>query len=109
MGVRVEPEIACSIAPDIGTMLGWDYVLEGSRLGAALILRTVETSDDPRVRGATRFLSHGDGQSFWSSFKAMLARIDQDDDAIARACAAAVQAFERFIAAAGCAPTGSAL
>ncbi len=85
-------------------MLGWSYVLEGSRLGAALIKRTVETSPDPQVRAATRFLGHGEGRNFWSSFKATLALIDQDDDAIASACAAALQAFERFIAAAAVAP-----
>jgi heme oxygenase (biliverdin-IX-beta and delta-forming) len=99
---------ACSIAPDIGTMLGWSYVLEGSRLGAALILRTVETSPDAAVRGATRFLGHGAGRNFWNSFKATLAGIDQDDDAIARACAAAVQAFERFAAMPVAVSTGPA-
>ena len=34
----------CSIDADAGTMLGWAYVLEGSRMGAPGILQAVEAS-----------------------------------------------------------------
>jgi heme oxygenase len=108
LGADPGPAPACVIAADPGTLLGWSYVLEGSRLGAALILRTVETSPDAAVRGATRFLGHGAGRNFWGSFKLALAGIDQDDDAIGLACAAAVQAFERFAATPPAAPIASA-
>ena len=108
LGAGHGPKPACPIAPDIGTLLGWGYVLEGSRLGAALILRTVETSPDAAVRCATRFLGHGTGRNFWGSFKMALARIDGDDDAIGLACAAAVQAFERFMATPPAGPIESA-
>jgi heme oxygenase len=81
---------------DIGAILGWAYVLEGSRLGAGLILRTVETVEDPGMLIATRFLRHGRGENFWASFKGALSQIDNDEDAIARACAGACAAFKCF-------------
>jgi heme oxygenase (biliverdin-IX-beta and delta-forming) len=88
-------------ASDIGTILGWCYVLEGSRLGARGILKVVVASEDPQVRAATRFLRHGDDKDLWGSFKAALSRIDNDAIAIARACAAANAAFKCFLAS-GC-------
>lgn len=68
--------------PDRLAVLGTLYVLEGSRLGAAYLLKTVARSDDPIVSGNTRFLSHGAGQHFWPSFLATLEQaeaIDADD------------------------------
>ncbi len=50
------------------TMLGTLYVLESSRLGAAVLLRTVEGSPDPLVASTTAFLSHGLHQGLWQSF-----------------------------------------
>jgi heme oxygenase len=88
-----------AIDVDAGTIFGWCYVLEGSRLGARLILRTVEASDDPEVRGTTRFLSHGAGTNFWASFTRALSQIDHDEAAIAKACAAARTAFQCFVPA----------
>ncbi|SFK66634.1 heme oxygenase [Methylocapsa palsarum] len=79
-----------------GAILGWAYVLEGSRLGAGLILKTMESAKDPEVRIATRFLRHGRDENFWGSFKAALSQIDNDESAIADACAAACAAFRCF-------------
>jgi heme oxygenase len=84
------------IDADTGAILGWAYVLEGSRLGANLILKTVEAAKDPEMLTATRFLRHGRGENFWASFKAALSQIDHDEDAIARACAGACAAFKCF-------------
>jgi heme oxygenase len=55
-------------------MLGALYVLEGSRLGARLLLKVVMRSPDPVVRGATAYLRHGEGQGLWPSFLSLLER-----------------------------------
>lgn len=68
--------------PDRLAILGTLYVLEGSRLGAAYLLKTVVRSSDPIVSGNTRFLAHGAGQHFWSSFLTVLENagaVDADD------------------------------
>jgi heme oxygenase len=87
----------CPIGADAGTILGWTYVLEGSRLGARVILRIVEASQEPQVRRATRFLRHGEGLGLWSSFKVALSGIDDDAGAIARAGVGARAAFGCFL------------
>jgi heme oxygenase len=86
------------IAADIGTMLGWNYALEGARLGANLIFPSIAINADPVIRGATRFLRHGDGHDLWPRFKIALAQIDHDPIAIGKACDAAKTAFRCFIA-----------
>ena len=44
------------------------YVLEGSRLGGAIMLKRARASADAAVRGATAFLAHGEGRRLWPSF-----------------------------------------
>jgi heme oxygenase len=90
---------ALTIAGDTGTLLGWSYVLEGSRFGARLILRAVEATSDRDVRGATHFLRHGEGMDFWTGFRTALGRIDRDPAAIENACNAACMAFGYFLRA----------
>lgn len=72
--------------------LGIVYVLEGSRLGGKLLLRRALGHPDPRVRAATRYLSHGAGRDLWSSFLSRLegspAVTDAPDEAVAGARAA---------------------
>jgi heme oxygenase len=94
--VTPDPPRAGIIGADAGTILGWSYVLEGSRLGARLLLKTVEQGEDRDVFSATRFLRQGVGTDLWGSFKAVISEIDHDSDAIAKACAAAILAFECF-------------
>jgi len=81
---------------DLGGVLGTMYVLEGSRLGARLLLNTVEESADPEIVVATAYLRHGAGQGLWPSFLAAL----EDHAASLRdyssAVSAAVRAFELF-------------
>ncbi len=96
LGVSPGPPRPCAIEPDAGTLLGWSYVLEGSRLGARLILQIVERSEETQVRSATRFLRHGEGADLWGTFKTALSRIDHDTGAIDRACRAAKLAFQYF-------------
>lgn len=101
VGVALPPVQAHRVAPETGTILGWAYVLEGSRLGAKLVLRSVERSADQDVRAATRFLRHGVDGNLWASFKMVLARIDGDEGAIAQACDGARAGFQAFIDASG--------
>ena len=97
LGERQPEQSAWAIDTDIGSILGWSYVLEGSRLGARLILQSVEKSQDPVVRSATRFLRHGEGENLWGSFQSALSQIDGDAVAIAQASAAANAAFRCFL------------
>jgi heme oxygenase len=62
-------------APDLAgrfAILGTLYVLEGSRLGATYLFRTVRQCADPQVSGNTAFLGHGAGRRFWPEYLAVL-------------------------------------
>jgi heme oxygenase len=77
-------------------LLGTLYVLEGSRLGAAYLIKNVKRSADPRVSHATAYLGHGDGLKLWPSFVGLLeAYADElaDPDEIIQP---AKQAFDLF-------------
>jgi heme oxygenase (biliverdin-IX-beta and delta-forming) len=86
-----------AIDSDHGTLLGWSYVLEASRLGAGVILRAIGGPGRPAAP-ATDFLRHGEGEHFWRSFRVALSEIDQDPSAIAKACTGAGRAFQCFLA-----------
>jgi heme oxygenase (biliverdin-IX-beta and delta-forming) len=53
---------------DDNAILGTMYVLEGSRLGARMLLEMVLQSPDVSVREATAYLSHGAGTRLWPDF-----------------------------------------
>jgi heme oxygenase (biliverdin-IX-beta and delta-forming) len=53
-------------------VLGTLYVLEGSRLGAAYLLRTVRTCSNPLISRTIDFLGHGAGRQFWPQYLAVL-------------------------------------
>lgn len=60
------PQAASPLAlPDRATRLGALYVLEGSRLGGAVLRRRLAASQ-PQAPDA--YLAHGAGQPFWRSF-----------------------------------------
>jgi heme oxygenase len=96
MGVPTQEPRAIAISGDIGTLLGWSYVLEGSRLGARFILKGIEATRDQELIGATQFLRHGAGLDLWTAFTAALSRIDNDPSAIEAAVEAARAAFSCF-------------
>jgi heme oxygenase (biliverdin-IX-beta and delta-forming) len=98
LGICGGPSYACVIDADYGTLLGWGYVLEGSRLGARLIRPMVEATGDQELVNAIRFLRHGENEEFWT-FTEALAQIDQDEGAIAKAGIAAQIAFGCFLRA----------
>jgi heme oxygenase len=74
-------------------VLGTLYVLEGSRLGAAYLVRIAAASPDPRVRAATRYLCHGSGQGLWRSF---LDRLEREPVSAAGEQAMIVSAQQAF-------------
>lgn len=100
LNVSLPASPSLEVAPDPAAILGWSYVLEGSRVGAKFILRSVEANASADILGATRFLMHGRGTDFWGSFQTALATIDDNPGAIATACDSACAAFECFLAAA---------
>jgi heme oxygenase len=79
-------------------VLGTMYVLEGSRLGAGFLLKTIADASDVRIRETTAYLAHGAGKGLWRSFLSRLAeaRLTAQDEAEAIAAArAAFAVFER--------------
>jgi heme oxygenase (biliverdin-IX-beta and delta-forming) len=96
LGVPLPSCAALAIDSDVGSLLGWSYVLEGSRLGASVILQTVKRSSGPEIARATGFLRHGDGERLWESFKIELNKINLHPLAITMACTGATEAFQRF-------------
>jgi heme oxygenase len=84
---------------DFAGVLGTMYVLEGSRLGARVLLKTVAQSPDPVASTATAYLRHGSGQ-LWPSFLVMLERHAAAVHDDAGAIEAALCAFDLFAAAA---------
>ncbi len=49
-------------------MLGVVYVLEGSRMGARVILSRLADQPNSSILGATAYLRHGFGKRFWPTF-----------------------------------------
>jgi heme oxygenase (biliverdin-IX-beta and delta-forming) len=80
------------------TALGVMYVLEGSRLGAKVLLRTIAVRSEPEIAAATRYLRHGAGQALWPSFLLTLEREPQNAEA--EIIAGAQRAFAVFAKAA---------
>jgi heme oxygenase len=70
-GGKMEP-LPLPAPLNFGGVLGTMYVLEGSRLGARMLLNTIRRSPDPHVLHATAYLGHGAGHDFWQSFLAVL-------------------------------------
>lgn len=88
-------------APDVGGeahRCGMLYVLEGSRLGATILARHAAARVDPRVRGATRHLRHGENDRLWQSFLTALEASEPTRRAPAEAIAGARAAFSMFAA-----------
>lgn len=74
VGGAADPLPAPTPPLDAAGVLGTMYVLEGSRLGAKVLLRDVERSPDPIVAEATDYLRHGSEERLWQSFLAQLER-----------------------------------
>lgn len=75
------------------------YVLEGSRLGAQVVLERILGSHDVRVRNATSFLSAGTTHLWPSFLRALEVAEALDVHAMTRAACAAFESFRSSFAA----------
>jgi heme oxygenase len=103
LGSQVQPLALRRTAPTAPEVFGILYVLEGSRLGAQLLLEQVLASDDEHVRNASAYLRHGQSgpsgeavPSLWRSFLQQLETNDAADDQT-QTVSGAVYAFTMFI------------
>ncbi|HTT98836.1 MAG TPA: biliverdin-producing heme oxygenase [Rhizomicrobium sp.] len=84
----------CATAPMFeseASLLGAAYVLEGSRLGARMVLKQIGRNT------ATRFLRHGEGSRLWQSFLEILEANDGVRRDPENATGAARRVFSLFI------------
>jgi heme oxygenase len=89
LGLPVPPAVAQPAFEGAAAMLGAVYVLEGSRLGGALLRRSVP-DDLPRA-----FLGAGDPAAWRRLLEILDERIREDED-VARATNAALRVFSLF-------------
>ena len=68
LGVSKPTAIAVDVTRDEARLFGRLYVLEGSRLGAKLLVKRARENAEVEVRAATNYLAHGAGADFWRSF-----------------------------------------
>ena len=78
-------------------LLGALYVLEGSRLGAHVLLKDALKTLPNEAHAATRYLAHGRGQPLWPTFLQQLEASDSARDALAETIAGARAAFGAFL------------
>lgn len=92
-----EAHASVSVSPMTPSgVLGTMYVLEGSRLGAKFLLKTVADAADPRIAEATAYLGHGTGKRLWQSFLSRLQSEETcDEDEAIESAQLAFAAFER--------------
>ena len=83
-------------------LLGAAYVLESSRLDAALLLRTIGQSK------ATRFLRHGQGKGLWPRFLYLFEASSEVREHLEQTKATAMEVFRLFIRAMNSAAHASA-
>ena len=100
LGAEVQPLALRRTAPTAAEVFGILYVLEGSRLGARMLLDQVLASTDPSVRNAASYLRHGQPEAgssgLWYSFLQQL-ETNADADDQTQTVSGAVYAFTMFI------------
>lgn len=76
--------------------LGWIYTVEGSTLGAAMLLKHVKHALElSEAFGAQHMASHADGRAtHWREFKAILDALELTDVQKEQALQGAIQAFQ---------------
>ena len=79
---------------------GMLYVLEGSRIGGAVLASRLPANSDAICQGATHYLRHGEGLHLWSSFVAAFNASSHVNDEIDAVLASALSTFGLFEAAA---------
>ena len=96
LGLNPPPAETLSFVNDRAVMAGIAYVLEGSRLGAKLLLKDVLKADSELP---VSFLQHGAGIRFWGSFTDWLDGQDWSRGDVNRACSAADAVFDAYLSA----------
>ena len=91
---RAQPAGHAAPEPDPARRAGWEYVACGATLGAQLLLRQGTRLQSAGATLPLAFLTAFAGSGAWSRFLPTLASIEHDPAARARACDAAVEAFE---------------
>ena len=94
LGVDLPESAEFSAFPTEAATLGAAYVLEGSRLGAQILVRQVSSAMP------SQFLKPPAGQSPWPSLVAVLDRFLYSDQRLGEATQAALECFAAFLAAA---------
>ncbi|WP_434635181.1 biliverdin-producing heme oxygenase [Chromobacterium sp. CV08] len=83
-----------SASLDVASAMGWLYVVEGSKLGAAILYKLAGKLGLDENFGARHLAGHPDGRArHWRSFTSALDGLQLDDEAEARVTAGAVAAF----------------
>lgn len=80
LGSDVQPLALRRAAPTPPEMFGVLYVLEGSRLGARVLLEQVMASSDENVRNASSYLSHGQPAEARPAAQSVGQKVDQKVD-----------------------------
>ena len=93
-----DPRMAEPLSP--AAAFGMMYVLEGSRIGGAVLASRLPENSDAIRLGATQYLRHGQGLGLWSSFLAALNASPFLYDEIDVVLASALQTFSLFESAA---------
>ncbi len=78
-------------------LFGILYVLEGSRLGARVMLESIQVSSSDAARSATRYLSHGRDQRLWQTFLPQMEASSATHDRPDVAASGAHAAFQLFL------------
>lgn len=88
---------------DLAQALGWLYVVEGSNLGAAFLLKYAKQIGLSETHGARHLAEPPEGRApYWRTFKDALNGVTLGADDDARACEAARTAFNRVRALVRC-------
>ncbi len=87
----------CAVAP-LAASEAWGmlYVLEGSRLGGAVLASRVRANPDARCRDAVRYLRHGQGARLWPTFLQAFDNIAVTIAQFERTTASALETFSFF-------------
>lgn len=90
------PPVFVRRLPDAATALGWLYVLEGSRLGGAVLLKGALGLGLTATFGARHLAPAPEGtMAHWRRFTALLDGADLDGDGEQAVMAGAIAAFQR--------------
>lgn len=94
LGLPTPAAIDLRFVNEGASVLGLCYVLEGSRLGAAYLRKTLATSGFPSA-----FLRQGSDQPLWRSFLPSVNALNVESADMRQSVSSARQLFEAYIAA----------